>query len=671
MESPAERSTERTALIADVANILPGEFHLLDYLGEGGHGIVFKAIFKPLQSQVALKLIKQDDPERMVRELERMQNEARTLAKLQHPNIIKVYQLAKCDDGTPFLVCEYIQGKTLSSFIEDYGPLNINEIRSVFCQILDALRVSHEHGLIHRDIKPNNIMLSREKPNAAISVKVLDFGIARDLSEATATSGATTTSLGLTRTIQVTGSAPYMSPEQCKGAKIDPRTDLYSVACVLYECLAGRPPFIGETPIHTRYMHIHEQAKQPSDNTDEHLREKGSLYKLVLKALSKSPNDRPQSAEEFKNELMNACEASKFNTPDRKRPSPRRSSPLTQIDFKTIAFGSLLISMIIGSTYSFVLLGSKQHPEIDRPMQIRKENRAHKADLLDPLYQLGSARIDIDKTFKNEGEETFETRKLSVEAWEKIERAIPKIDKKDKGLLFAAWAMRGGLADPLDLPKEKVHSFEQALSYCVSDGKPTLEASQCYQQLASCMLVREDLAKAESYAKSALSLRQQNEKEELPLLQIPQIVDVRDKTTELTGPLLLLAEVYDKKGDLPNAIKYYKSAFDSQVKNYGPASAANIARANADILTKVSNAKAEQFMREYLQELCAAPDTNINQFGLVIDWCKKHGNQAFFEECADKFMETSLKNNLVPKALESEVYKIYLSGYRKRMKNKN
>lgn len=667
---PTEKSAEKTALISDVATILPGEFHLLDYLGEGGHGIVFKAIFKPLQTQVALKLIKQDDPERMERELERMQNEARILAKLQHPNIIKVFQMAKCTDGTPFLVCEYVKGDTLSTFLQNHGPLSLHDIKTVFSQILDALQVSHEHGLIHRDIKPNNIILSREKPNTPITVKVLDFGIARDLAEGA--TGSSSTSLGLTRTIQVTGSAPYMSPEQCKGAPIDPRTDLYSVACVLYECLAGRPPFIGETPIHTRYMHIHEQAKQPSESTDEHIREKSSIYRLVLKTLAKDPKDRPQSALEFKQELLQACASSKFDKAStRRRPEASRQSKLTiSRNALALGIGATLLSITTAAGISIYQL-SKEQKGKDSILSSTSSNgiptHIRKASLVDPLYQLASANQDIE-TITSSPQETFESRRLQVQAWEKVDKALSKIEPNNGPLLFVAWIMRGKLANYMGLRSEVATSYQKALSYCQINGRPTLEASQCYFELASEIMRKDhptaaDLDEAELLVEKALSLREQNEEKELPVLQLPGNVDIRDKITELIDPLVLLGSVSSRKGDNASSLKYFRRAFELQAQIYGLAGTAHHARLIAE---QLSPAEAQQFIGKYLEDLIKS-DTGANfaAYASILDWANSRNDTPLFEHCTKRIVETLIKNNYMPPQRESHIYKTYLEYYKR------
>ena len=678
MESPAERSAERTALISDVATILPGEFHLLDYLGEGGHGIVFKAIFKPLQSQVALKLIKQDDPERMERELERMQNEARILAKLQHPNIVRVFQMAKCTDGTPFLVCEYVQGQTLGAFLENNGPMDLQEIRTVFSQILDALQVSHDHGLIHRDIKPNNIILSREKPNAPISVKVLDFGIARDLSEANTsekTSGNTTMSLGLTRTIQVTGSAPYMSPEQCRGVGIDPRTDLYSVACVLYECLSGRPPFIGETPIHTRYMHIHETPKQPSENTDEQIREKGSLYKLVLKALSKDPSGRPQTAEQFKKELLDACAISKFDRSARKRKSLESAPRSPYVDRRFLLLGAILISTIIFGCYLIFSIKNNQKSSDISSLTLHKSTSKipHGAALTDPHNLLASARKDLEKAF-NQGKPDFESRKLCVEGFEKVEKAIKKIDKKDNTLQFLAWSLRGSLASALDLTEEKKSSYEKALQYCKLDGRQTLEATQCYQELAAILIHKDDprsLDQAEPLVKKVIEIRLKNESEEIPSLPVPTDLETRDKITELIIPYEQLGDIARRRGHLDEAIKYGSAALDERVKIEGLSGTGSGALELATRKKDRSPEEAKQFIRKYLGDLLnAAPDLHFIMYESVLAWTDSNLDKSFAQECRTRVMEGLRKAGYRPAEQEKNAYEANWQVYKKSLKSK-
>ncbi len=555
----SEKEATQSALLRDVELILPSEFQLLSYIGEGGHGIVFKAFHKLLHTNVALKLIKNDGSADTEKQLERMQNEARTLAKLNHANIVKVLQFTQCKDGTPLLICEFVEGRTLASFIQKSKQLNKDQLRMVFTQLLDALRYSHEHEMIHRDIKPNNIMIVTDNESKAVSVKLLDFGIARDFEQ------SVQTPLGLTRTIQITGSAPYMSPEQCAGNRVDARSDLYSVGCVLFECLSGRPPFRGETPVHTRYMQIHEAAKMPSVNTDADLRSKAELYKLALKALAKSPDERVQSAESFKEEFMRACSASRFETS-----TGRSSQKMAFLNGAIIGATSIALIALLG-VITWKTTHQQQNPETEAILTKPASKSTNKRGL--------SVLHDLVEVFKaSERMNTYtpgsiEYQRRSLEAWDLINNAIPKIPKNDNSLLFAGWWLRFEIAQHLQQTEEMRKSAETALKYCVSpDGKQTVEAAQCYAALAKWSLrtyVQGDsaaLLRAEDYASRAVKLRQELERGKYVSLPLHDSLGVSDQSGGIWDPLGSLVEIEDIRGNTQKALQYALKAAESKSK---------------------------------------------------------------------------------------------------------
>lgn len=554
-----EKEATQSALLRDVEQILPSEFQLLSYVGEGGHGIVFKAFHKLLHTNVALKLIKNDGSAGTEKQLERMQNEARTLAKLNHANIVKVLQFTQCKDGTPLLICEFVEGRTLASFIQKSKQLNKDQLMMVFTQLLDALRYSHEHEMIHRDIKPNNIMIVTDNESKAVSVKLLDFGIARDFEQ------SVQTPLGLTRTIQITGSAPYMSPEQCAGNRVDARSDLYSVGCVLFECLSGRPPFTGETPVHTRYMQIHEAAKMPSVNTDADLRSKAELYKLALKALAKSPDERIQSADSFKEEFIRACSAARFETS-----TGRSSQKMAFLNGALIGATSIALIALLG-VISWNPTHKQQNPEqgaiLAKPVSKSTNKRG-----LSVLHDL----VEVFKSSERMNTYTpgsIEYQRRSLEAWDLINNAIPKIPKNDNSLLFAGWWLRFEIAQHLHQTDEMRKSAETALKYCVSqDGKETVEAAQCYAALAKCSLktyVQGDsaaLLRAQDYASRAVELRQELERGKYVSLPLHDSLGVSDQSGGIWDPLGSLVAIEELRGNTQKALQYALKAADSKSK---------------------------------------------------------------------------------------------------------
>ncbi len=228
--------------------LLPADYQLIECLGEGGSGTVVKAFYSPISQFVAIKFFQsasvggQDDAERLRRE-------AKAIAKLDHQNIVRVLHTGMAKNETPFLVYEFIEGKDLLSFFRSQSELDKAKLASAVQQICDGLEYAHTKGIVHRDVKPANIVVS-DCSDDTISVKILDFGIA---SVDSSHEGASTSN---TKTGTIKGSPQYMSPEQCKGQRVDKRTDVYSLSCVLFEILTGQPAYSGETPYELLYKHI-------------------------------------------------------------------------------------------------------------------------------------------------------------------------------------------------------------------------------------------------------------------------------------------------------------------------------------------------------------------------------------------------------------------------------
>jgi serine/threonine-protein kinase len=247
---------------------------------------VYRARDELLGREVALKVLS----ERFSRDkafVERFRREAQAAANLSHPNIVSLYDYGS-DDDTYFIVMEFIDGKALSDVIAAEAPLMPERAADIAAEVAAALQRAHSAGLVHRDIKPGNIMIT-----SAGQTKVTDFGIARALRR----DGETT----MTQTGMVIGTAAYLSPEQAQGNTVDARSDVYSLGCVLYEMLTGRPPFAGDTPLSIAYKHVRESAARPSQSNADVPRE---LDAIVLKALAKNPDNRYDSATEMQQDLQ-------------------------------------------------------------------------------------------------------------------------------------------------------------------------------------------------------------------------------------------------------------------------------------------------------------------------------------------------------------------------------
>ncbi|WP_326548736.1 Stk1 family PASTA domain-containing Ser/Thr kinase [Mycolicibacterium sp. ND9-15] len=267
---------------------LSDRYELGEILGFGGMSEVHLARDTRLHRDVAIKVLRADlarDPSFYLR----FRREAQNAAALNHPAIVAVYDTGEAETPTgplPYIVMEYVDGVTLRDIVHSDGPMEPRRAIEVIADACQALNFSHQHGIIHRDVKPANIMISKTG-----AVKVMDFGIARALADANS----------VTQTAAVIGTAQYLSPEQARGEKVDARSDVYSLGCVLYEILTGEPPFIGDSPVAVAYQHVREDATPPSRRNRAISPE---LDAVVLKSLAKNPDNRYQSAAEMRADLV-------------------------------------------------------------------------------------------------------------------------------------------------------------------------------------------------------------------------------------------------------------------------------------------------------------------------------------------------------------------------------
>ena len=276
--------------------MLGDRYQIGEVVGRGGMAEVHEARDLRLGRRVAVKILRPDlarDPLFQAR----FRREAQSAAALNHPNIVAVYDTGEDwlvnDDGTsvvvPYIVMEYVDGMTLRQLLASGRRLLPERALEITAGVLSALDYAHRHGIVHRDIKPGNVMLTRTG-----DVKVMDFGIARALGDATSS---------MTQTSAVMGTAQYLSPEQAKGEVVDARSDLYSAGVLLYELLTGRPPFTGDSAVAIAYQHVSEMPTPPSLVDDGVT---PAIDAVVLKALAKRTDDRYQTAAEFRTDVERA-----------------------------------------------------------------------------------------------------------------------------------------------------------------------------------------------------------------------------------------------------------------------------------------------------------------------------------------------------------------------------
>jgi serine/threonine-protein kinase len=264
-----------------INTLFDGRYRIVRKLGSGGMADVYLAEDEELGRRIAIKILndRHANDESFV---ERFRREAKNAAGLSHPNIVAIYDRGEAE-GTYYIAMEYLDGRSLKELVVARGPLPISDAIDATRQVLAALRFAHRKGVVHRDIKPHNVMADADG-----RLKVTDFGIAR--------AGVSQ----MTEAGSIIGTAQYLSPEQARGAPVDQRSDLYSVGIVLYEMLTGTTPFSGETPVEIAMKHLSDPPRPPSLERPDI---SPDLDMVVLRALAKSPEDRFQTAEEMDAEL--------------------------------------------------------------------------------------------------------------------------------------------------------------------------------------------------------------------------------------------------------------------------------------------------------------------------------------------------------------------------------
>jgi possible non-specific serine/threonine protein kinase len=290
---------------ARISKVLAGRYEVLELIGRGGMAEVYLGRDKRLSRTVAIKLLRSDIAEDPTFQA-RFRREAQSAAALNHPAIVGVYDfgeevVTRADGSTqtvPYLVMEYVQGHTVRELLSEGEAVPIDEAGEIVSGVLQALGYSHRNGIVHRDIKPGNIMLTNTG-----EVKVMDFGIARAIEDSAVT---------VTQTHAVVGTAQYLSPEQARGEVVDARSDIYSCGCLLYELLTGRPPFKGDSAVAIAYQHVRELPVPPSQIAPD---VPESMDRVVMKALAKHREDRYQNADQMRADLQAAIRGLQVNAP--------------------------------------------------------------------------------------------------------------------------------------------------------------------------------------------------------------------------------------------------------------------------------------------------------------------------------------------------------------------
>jgi serine/threonine protein kinase len=320
---PADQTGLQSAHELQPGMIIRNKYQILDRIGVGGMGVVYKVRHLTFNEVYAIKIVN-DVIAGDANFLQRFQKEAVVTRKLRHPNAVRVDDFDYTEDGRPFIVMELVEGKNIGEILQEQGPFRVLRAIRITMQVARALGVAHKLGVVHRDIKPGNILLTIDEQGQE-AAKVLDFGIAK-LREAVGDAG-----VGMTMTGMVVGTPLYMSPEQFMGKKgdgeIDGRTDLYSLGVVLYQMVTARLPFEGETLYSLMMQHMQGTVRPPGELAPE-LHIPDSLSRVILKAIDKSREQRFQTAEEFVDALDQVAIEQGANN---QNPSDSMNEPLANI----------------------------------------------------------------------------------------------------------------------------------------------------------------------------------------------------------------------------------------------------------------------------------------------------------------------------------------------------
>lgn len=372
-----------------ISNIhLPARYKLEGVLAKGGMGIVLKAEDSFLQRSVAIKLI-QFERFADAAFQERFVREARTLSCLDHPNIVKVLNHGVSESGVPYCVMELLKGQTLAAFLLEHGVLSLGQFHSIFTQILDGLSEAHKHSIVHRDINSKNIVLVQDM--GKIHPKIIDFGISR-IEEDNSMGAATLTGTG-----KLIGNPTYMSPEQCSGQKATFSSDIYSLGCLMYECLSGKHPFQGMSAMDLMYKHVNEIAPAMEQMVSDKSRK--ALAKLIDRCMKKDPGERPASAEELKIGLEQIFQS--INEPDEIFTNTTSSS----IGRKKGLVPILLVAVLLASILAFFYLRIAGQNKVAAEVSVQAND-----DLELATKRCNQLKQEMDKAFRTESKNLLQRR---------------------------------------------------------------------------------------------------------------------------------------------------------------------------------------------------------------------------------------------------------------------
>lgn len=324
-----------------VGKVIAEHYEILEVIGRGGMGAVYKARHQMIRRVVAIKML---HPHLIGvgNTVARFKQEAETIARLHHPNLVQWHNFGITAEGAPFIVMDYVEGSLLASAFASQKQMPVPRLLSIFEQMCDAVGYAHAQGVVHRDLKPSNVILVCNEDGTE-SVKVLDFGIAKFAGESEMK--------GVTKTGETLGSPQYMSPEQCSGTNMDARSDIYSLGCLLYEALAGRPRVTGDTVFESMYQHMKEEPR-PFAAERKDISNAQEFEELVFRCLEKNPDARFQNMAQVKDALTEAA-ASAVAGHKGKLARRLRTQTSKLKRHRKLAIAAALVAVLIGGSAGY------------------------------------------------------------------------------------------------------------------------------------------------------------------------------------------------------------------------------------------------------------------------------------------------------------------------------
>lgn len=475
-----------------IGQLVDGKYQIQALLGSGAFGSVYKAYHEELNRPVAIKVLTVRG-ELSADTRSRFSREARLLSAVSHPNVIGVYSFGLLENAIPYIAMEYLDGKTLANRLTDEEPLPPNVLIEIFMQVCSGLAAAHAAGIIHRDLKPENIFLAHSDGSGpGFRVKILDFGLSRQFAD------GLTTSQRLTQTGALLGSVQYMSPEASSGQAVDRRSDIYSLACILYQCVAGHVPYDAETPLGILYKQQNEPL--PSIDHNRLALAPAGCDLLIAKAMQKDPGNRFQSSEEMM-EALNALKArdlpllSMLCDVEGIASKPRSLLPLFAAATAFFLVAGTLASVFYSSSHRS---DSIQSDANGLALDAKRNGKIRAGDLLTLNSRLNQAHSDL---FNLENQAAVaELRAIEQEA------AALQSRLRIKSKLVDCLMVRAKCYRDLGELKKSLSLCEQALKECMNaPAKMNSEATGIRTMMAELSMQRGDHVSAERLARENLA----------------------------------------------------------------------------------------------------------------------------------------------------------------------